>query len=155
VCAEAKPPCQFDRFAQQLFSVTQRQTRRIVSVEEQQVEKVMINRDATFTRFLRIGKFHPALKSREAGDSALEGDDFTIDNETAVRLFLVSVNQLGIRIVKQLFVTREQADAFPLAKDKHALAVEFSLESSVRIRESFVGQCGQHWRTPGSQLFLP
>src|SRR5437899_4638110 len=44
--AETKRPMKLERLAQQHFSVAQRQLRDVVAVEKQQVEKVMVNRDA-------------------------------------------------------------------------------------------------------------
>src|SRR5438552_2739382 len=44
--AETKRPMKLERLAQQPFSVAQRQLRDGVAVEKQQVEKVMVNRDA-------------------------------------------------------------------------------------------------------------
>src|SRR5881398_1137915 len=88
----------------------------------------MVNRDATFPCLFRVGDFHPALKPGETGDAPLECHDLTINNEIAVGLFSISIDQLGIGIVKQLFVAREQTHAFPRPKDEHALAVEFSLQ---------------------------
>ena len=85
-----------DNFLEQFLAFAQRKLRRVVSIRVQQVEKIVIDHDATPSRLFRITQLHASLQAREARDVSFEGHDFAIDDEIVNRLFCERFGQLRI-----------------------------------------------------------
>src|SRR2546425_3566491 len=101
VASWCRNPCQ-------PFPFAQRKLRRVVSIRVQQVEKIVIDHDATSSRLFRITQLHASLQAREARDVSFEGHDFAIDDEIINRLLCERLGQLRIGIVDPLLIARHQ-----------------------------------------------
>ena len=124
-----------DGAPQQPPARVERQPRRVVSVEVQQVEGVEVDSRAAFRSL---------LQALEAGLPARERDDLTVEHELRRRVGGERRRNLGKARIEAQVVSREQAH-LAVAFDRDAAdAIELSFEQPGRVGEALLGQDGFH-----------
>src|SRR5262249_13804029 len=92
---------------------------------------------------------HALLKLGEAGDLALEGNDFAVDDEVCRILMKKGFNQFGVFLIEPLTVARIKAQLPAAAEHEAAFSVILLFEQPSLARKALVSECREHRCHPG------
>ena len=134
--------------SQQLLARPQRQAIKVVAVEMDQIEEVVVDRDAARARLLGIRDLHSLLEPGETGHRTVESDDLAVGDEVGGALIAERLDEFRIGAADLLLVAAEQAHCPAVTKAERSLAVELPLEQPVGVREAPIGEPREHRRHP-------
>jgi hypothetical protein len=121
----------------------------VVLGQVKQIEEIEAHRDPAAQVGRGMLDLQALLELREAGDAALECDDFAVGDEARRPLAIEGRHELRVPFVQSRSVPRKELQAAAAAEDETAHAVQLRLEQPTLPRKGLVRECRKHRRHPG------